>query len=184
MMSKAETLKRLQAASFWMRALCYAVVGVLAGTAVFIILTAGLKTVKRFAQNYPGVIADPDLVTMPAIILVTLLGLVTVAIAAAAFLALARMFDQFAKGRLLDGEASQQLRLAGILFCASALWSTLAHTLNVLVLSSFNPPGERQLAVSVSFDQVFPLVLAGVLYAVGHVLSLAIALDRETKEFV
>lgn len=183
-MDQDEISRKMRRTANVMRLASLGVVGVIAATGIFVLITAGLRSVQRFAEQHPGVIADPASVPAIAIIASTLISLSELAVAAAAFAALARLFGIFETGDVFDPEAGQQLRRTGQWFIATAVWTLLANSLQVLVLSAANPPGQRHLAIGLSSEQIFPLLLAGILYQLGHILSLAAALRAENRSFV
>ncbi|MEO0542176.1 MAG: hypothetical protein AAFY99_00035 [Pseudomonadota bacterium] len=115
---------------------------------------------------------------------IVLVNAVSVVLLAAALHALWKMFSQFAQGNILSAVPTRLMRRAGQMFLAGALWSIIAHSLTVLLATAANPQGERSLSIAFGSQQLFALLLAGTLFAVGHVLSEAIRLDQENKGFV
>lgn len=160
------------------------------GVAAIILLGAGYAVVRVLADPaalagfFDGANLNADRITATQAALTALVNAPTIALIAYALLALWMLFGAFRKGDLVSPRAANLMRRAGVAFALAAIWSVIAHTLSVLLLTLNNPVGERQLAIGLSSDQLFPLLLAGVLFAIGHVLSVAAAIEAENRAFV
>ncbi|MEL6920455.1 MAG: hypothetical protein AAFO77_05440 [Pseudomonadota bacterium] len=150
-------------------------------------LFAGLSLVGdrgALLANIVGPTLRPDRIEgwqLGAILVVNGVGVLFLC---AALFALWEMFSEFAEGNILSPVPAQAMRKAGQHFLTAAVWSVIAHSVTVLLATMNNPPGERSLAVALNSHQLFPLLLAGVLFAVGHVLSEATRLEEENRSFV
>lgn len=109
---------------------------------------------------------------------------VSILLVSAGLFALWEMFSEFADGEVLSRVPARHMRQAGKFFFATAIWGVFAHMATVLLATMNNPVGERQLSIAVNSEQLFPILLAGVLFAVGHVLTAATEVDEENKGFV
>lgn len=127
---------------------------------------------------------DPTRVSAWQIIGIITVNGISVWLLSLALLRLRDMFSEFTLGNILSSAPARSMRSAGRYFLFGAVWSIIAHSLTVLLATAGNAPGERALAISFSSQQLFPLLLAGILFAVGHLLSEAIRLDQENKSFV
>ncbi len=167
-----------------MRWLCLAMLPLIAGV--------GAWAVHGFATNPAGVAAlvfpEADVTSMFVApwqrATLAIVAIVHLLFFAAAFLALAEMFGRFARHDYLSAHTALHLRKAGVWFVASAAFGVFSRTASVLLLTIGNPAGARQVTIGLTSDQLFPLVLAGVLFAVGHILSAAAQIQEENRGFV
>lgn len=179
-----ETAAQLATLSRRMRWLCLAMLP--------LIVMAGGWAVYGFATDPAGVaaISFPDAKANSLFIApwqragLAIVALVKLLLFAAAFHALADMFGCFARGQTMSAVAAAHLRKAGQWFVLAAIFGVFAHTASIVLLTLGNPAGERQLSVAFSSDQLFPLILAGVLFAVGHILESAARIAEENRGFV
>ncbi|MBO6638928.1 MAG: hypothetical protein JJ920_11860 [Roseitalea sp.] len=125
-----------------------------------------------------------DRITRTQVVLAVAVNLLTIALVCRALFALWQMFGAFRAGHVLHRRTGRLIRSAGTNFLGAAVWGIVANTLTVLILTINNAPGERQLNLNLSTDQLFPLLMAGTLFAIGHVLSVAAAIDEENRAFV
>ncbi|MCR9122891.1 MAG: hypothetical protein NXH91_11515 [Phyllobacteriaceae bacterium] len=131
-----------------------------------------------------GAAIDADRITRTQVVLAAAVNIVTIAFICRALFALWQMFGVFRAGHVLHRRTARLIRSAGSNFLGAALWGIVANTLTVVILTINNAPGERQINVNLSTDQLFPLLMAGTLFAVGHVLTAAAAIDEENRAFV
>jgi hypothetical protein len=144
----------------------------------------GFRDATFFADAFPGVPIEPTTVSYAARIAIVALVWFFIAVAIHALLALRRMFDLFAQGRVMDREAAGHLRRAGIALVVLTIMKTLMRTVAILLLTLGNPEGQRQLAIGLDSDQLFAFLLAGILLVVGHALVLGADIADENRSFV
>lgn len=166
-----------------MKWVCMATLISLVALAFFIgfqLLTDTRETLAAYlgVQVFPGAIGAWQLGLILAV------NAVTVLFMSAALFALWEMFSEFSEGNILAMPPARNMRKAGQHFVWTAAWGFVAQPLTVLLATIGNPPGERQLSIALGSHMLFPLLLAGVLVCVGHVLMEAIRIDRENKSFV
>lgn len=136
------------------------------------------------AEFYAGAGLLAERITRTQVVLAMLVNAPNLVLIAYALIALWKLFGAFRAGDLVSRATATLMRRAGGAFVLAAVWGVIAHTLSLLVLTINNPEGQRQLSIVLSSDQFFPLLLAGVLFAIGHVLSIAAAIDDENRAFV
>lgn len=90
----------------------------------------------------------------------------------------------YAMGDVLGQDAALRIRRIGTILLALAIWSMLAHTLNVAALTWNNPPGTRALSVAVGNADLFLLLAAGLMTVIGWAMSEAARVADENREFV
>lgn len=112
------------------------------------------------------------------------LGVLNAAIGIAALLTVWRLFDLLEKGRVFSRRTGELLRLAGGIALIGAASTVLSRTLAALIASYDNPAGQRILLIGVSGSEVMLLLLAALLFAMGHVIALASEIERENRSFV
>lgn len=159
--------------------------------AIVLVLIGAADAVMRVMAD-PGALATffdggnvhAERITMTQAVLAVLVNAPTIALIAYALYALRALFGAFRKGDLVSPRTADLMRRAGGAFVLAAVWGAIAHTLSILLLTLNNPVGERVLTIGLSSDQLFPLLLAGVLFAIGHVLSVAAAIEAENRAFV
>jgi len=95
-----------------------------------------------------------------------------------------RLFRGYAEGEIFTLAAARRLGGIGRLLLLTAGAGVLARTLCVLALTWQNPPGQRQLAVSLSSNDFGLLVLGLLLTVVGWILAEAARLNDENRLFV
>jgi len=173
-------LRRLSAFMRW-----FCLIALLLLVLAAIVLGLGtLANPSSIADRFPDARIYPELIGRGRIALVLGINAISVILICSALLALRDMFGAFQRGDILTEGTATLMRRAGGYFLAAALWGVLAETLTILVLTAVNPAGEKQLSVGFSGEALFPLLLAGVLFAIGQVLTMAAAINAENKEFV
>ncbi|WP_257169836.1 DUF2975 domain-containing protein [Bradyrhizobium sp. SRS-191] len=95
-----------------------------------------------------------------------------------------RCFQAFAAGRIFSGESIQQLKAFAIAVAASALLKPLAGAALSVVLSFHNQPGAKTLALSLGSDTLMALIFAGTVAVIAWVMTEALEIDDENKQFV
>lgn len=95
-----------------------------------------------------------------------------------------RFFGLLGEGRLFDRAAPRILVRLGWIAIGLAAASIVVRTLVVLVLTSANPPGQRQLAISISSTDVASLVVGLLFLAFALVMQEALILEDENRSFV
>ncbi|CCD91323.1 conserved membrane hypothetical protein [Bradyrhizobium sp. ORS 375] len=95
-----------------------------------------------------------------------------------------RCFQAFAAGRIFAQESIQQLKAFAIAVAASALLKPLAGAALSVVLSLHNQPGAKTLALSLGSDTLLALIFAGTVAVIAWVMTEALEIDDENKQFV
>ncbi|GAB5471304.1 MAG: hypothetical protein Kilf2KO_43340 [Rhodospirillales bacterium] len=95
-----------------------------------------------------------------------------------------RLFLGYARGEILTRPAARRLAGLGALLLGTVLAGILARTLAVLALTWENPPGQRQLAISLNSHDFGLAVLGFLLLVVGWILGEAARLAEENQLFV
>jgi DUF2975 family protein len=94
------------------------------------------------------------------------------------------MFREFAAGHVFTEAAARHLQMFGAAMLAQAPLGPLTSIALSVGLTLANPPGQRMLAVSVSINDYFALIVGGVLFAAASVMREAARLADENASFV
>lgn len=95
-----------------------------------------------------------------------------------------RLLTRYRSGETLSPACALALRRIGQGLLALAAFGFVSNTVNVLVLTALNPPGQRTLSVSFG-DAEIGLVLGGaVVILVGWVMGQAAEVAQENRSFV
>ena len=97
---------------------------------------------------------------------------------------LAKLFDRFGRGRVLELENAAALRQVGWLLIAFGLASPFVRAMQSVVFTWANPAGRRQLSVMLDPGIFAALAAGGALVAFGLVLRETIRLHDENQSFV
>lgn len=95
-----------------------------------------------------------------------------------------QLFRRFGQGIILDAENARQLGNIGWFLFASAEVAILTRTLVALALSWNNPPGQRQLVVSISLNDFMLLLFGLFVLAFAKVIAEAARIAEENRSFV
>jgi len=95
-----------------------------------------------------------------------------------------RLFGEYAAGRVFGRPAQQHIKAFAWCMLASALLAPLQRAAIGVALTLGNPPGERLLALSVSWSDYVAILCGAVLLAIAVVMSQAGQLAEENDGFV
>lgn len=175
-------LARVRRLSRWIR-----------GLAAFGIVTLALTPILlwsspdwiRLVANSHGDFASHAITINPT---VQVLGALSTALPAAigiyALLQIWRLFGEYARGEVFGPRACLHLRRMALALIAIAVAQPVSRTLTVLALTLYNPPGQKVLAIGLSWHDYTFLLVGGVLLAIAWVMVEATRLAREHAEFV
>ncbi|NPU11090.1 DUF2975 domain-containing protein [Bradyrhizobium sp. 83002] len=95
-----------------------------------------------------------------------------------------RCFNAFAAGRIFSRDSIQQLKAFATAVAASALLKPLAGAALSVVLSLPQPTGSKTLALSMGSDTLIALIFAGTVAVIAWVMTEALEIADENKQFV
>lgn len=95
-----------------------------------------------------------------------------------------RLFLGYAQGEIFSARSARRLGSIGCLLLIAVVGGILSRTLAVLALTWENPPGERQLAITLGSQDFGLAVLALLLMVVGWILGEAARLADENRQFI
>lgn len=92
-----------------------------------------------------------------------------------------KFFDLYRSGLLFPTESAVKLKSIGKFCLVLAIANPVIRTIALLIMTWLNPPGQKILILSLSSTDGFLLVLSGLLFMIGYILSEAnrIAEDNE-----
>lgn len=163
-----------------------ALLGVIAAVATVYVVWLSAFDRPRFDDVLSGYLVSgtPHLTFSPAALAALfLIGLANLAITCAGLNAVWRIGEAFARGEVFAPATALGLRrLGGVLLVGAA--STMISRMASIMLATTVPDGKSLLVISVGTSEGF-LFLAGLMMLVlGHVMVLAIEIDRENRAFV
>ena len=95
-----------------------------------------------------------------------------------------RCFEAFAAGQIFSREPIGRLKAVSIAVAASAILKPLAGAALSLLLSSSGATGAKSLALSLGSDTLIALIFAGTVAVIASVMTEAIDIADENKQFV
>jgi len=95
-----------------------------------------------------------------------------------------RLFSQFSDEKIFDFITSDIITHIGIGLLIVVCGATLVYTIQVLILTSTNPPGQRALSVRLNNSDIGFLLSAGLLMIIGWAMRDAAVLAAENREFI
>jgi Protein of unknown function (DUF2975) len=172
-----------------LRRLCHGVRAmVLLGAIVLALLPCVFWLVPSWVPAWVSQMTSlPDAAVRPTALtpwLGTLVTLLPVGLGLAALWQLWQLFGAFAAGQALTHAAQQHLRRFAIVLLTLAVCEPIYRAAMSVLFSLGNPPGERQLIVSLSSHDYLQVLLALVLLAIAIVMGEAVRVAEENKSFV
>lgn len=111
-------------------------------------------------------------------------GAVPVGLLVVALFSARRFFACYSSGELFPPNSSIELVRIGKLFLALAILGPVIRMLAVLVVTWTNPPGQKQLLLSLSTNDGLLIILSAVLLMVGHILAEANRLSEDNSQII
>jgi len=175
-------LSRIQRISRLMQRLCTA-------AAVLIPLTvAGMwATYELWGPSHPDLAQIPGLpatLTLPVRLLACLVGLAQAAIAVFAVWRLRRLFGLYADGLIFTADNTRCLRHFAAAILAFAIAKPVTGALLSVVLTMNNPPGQRQITVSLGSSELATLFIGGVFLIIAWIMDEAREMAEEQAEII
>lgn len=93
-------------------------------------------------------------------------------------------FNLFASGRVFTAQAVHYLRQFAFWVLASTVAGMLAVPAISVLLTFYNEPGTRQLAISFGSDQIFVLFAAGMVWLMAAIIGQGLSLAEENANFI
>jgi hypothetical protein len=113
-----------------------------------------------------------------------LADLAPVALFVVAMATVVQLFRRLRSAQLFHPDVPVLLTRIGRLACASAVAGVVARTVVGLALTSGNPPGQRQLVISVSSGDITSVITGLLLLVFAHVMQEALRIDEENRGFL
>lgn len=169
--------------------LCHGVRGmVLAGAIVLALLPLVFWLVPSWAAAWVSQMTSlPDSAVRPTTLtpwLGTLATLLPVGLGLTALWQLWQLFGAFAGGHALTHAAQRHLRRFALALLVLAVCEPIYRAAMSVLFSLGNPPGQRQLIVSLSSHDYLQVLLALVLLAIAIVMGDAVRAAEENRSFV
>jgi hypothetical protein len=171
--------------SRWMRGLV-ALGAIVLSTVPFVFWGTDLQTLESTARNLlPGAHQDIQFTVTPDAQRMAVAALVPgVVLALFALLQVWHLFGAYGRGIVFGGAATVRLHRLGWALIATALLRPVTRTAVVLVLTLHNPPGQRQLLLSLDWQDYLALLFGGLLMAMAWAMAEGSRLEQENAGFV
>ncbi|MEO1308424.1 MAG: DUF2975 domain-containing protein [Pseudomonadota bacterium] len=95
-----------------------------------------------------------------------------------------RLLNRYSEGAFINAETAGILRQIGLGLLLVAAYSFLSHTMQVLILTAENAPGQRSLSISIDQSMVGLLLAGGAVVLVGWIMGQAAEIADENRSFV
>ncbi|NRF67622.1 DUF2975 domain-containing protein [Aquincola sp. S2] len=95
-----------------------------------------------------------------------------------------RLFGEYKAGRVFGLDAQRHLRGFAAVMLASALLAPLLRAAVGVALTLGNPPGQRMLVLTLSWNDYIAILCGAVLLAIAAVMADAVRLAEENESFV
>jgi len=159
-----------------------------AGIAVVVILSVAGLLIPDWTRNLLLAklgLAGVDLPVSPsARLAVAIVIAIPVGVMLYGLFAVRALFNEFAAGQLFTDRSARCLQIFAATILAQAPLGPLTTVALTSALTFGSPPGQRMVAVAFSLNDLFALIIGGVLYAVASVLREAARLAEENASFV
>lgn len=140
--------------------------------------------VRAAGPSIAGLGEHPMVIDERALRIGALASLPSVLLGLFAMWQLWRLFGEYAAGRVFAGPAQRHLRAFAAALLASALLAPLMRAAIGVALTLGNPPGQRLLVFSLSWNDYLAILCGAVLLAVALVMADAVRLAEENAGFV
>jgi len=87
-------------------------------------------------------------------------------------------------GRIFSLQSGNCLRRTGAVALVGAASMVVSRLLAVLIATVGNPPGQKVLIIGFGTNEAFLLLLAALLFGIGHAMVLAAEIDAENRNFI
>lgn len=94
------------------------------------------------------------------------------------------LFENFARGDVLDARTGRDLRTIGGLVAAYALLTPLKGSLITVAVTMGNPPGQRLLSIGLGSNELILGVLGALILVLGHVMAEAARIADDNRQIV
>lgn len=175
-------LARVRRLSRWIRGL--AAFGIVTLAVTPVLLWASPEWIRLVANSHGDFARHPITINPTVQVLGALATALPSAIGIYALLQIWKLFGEYARGEVFGPRACLHLRRIALALIAVAVAQPVSRTLTVLALTVFNPPGQKVLAIGLSWHDYTFLLVGGVLLAIAWVMVEATRLAQEHAEFV
>ncbi|RCW27136.1 DUF2975 family protein [Ciceribacter lividus] len=139
---------------------------------------------KELVIHYPLSGIEPVTLTSYALGGLAIIASANAILIGTAIWTLWTMFDHFEKGEIFAGRSGVLLRRTGYLALIGGFSGLLSRTLAVLVATYENPLGQTMLSIGISSTDIGLLILAGLLFVLGHIMVIATGIEEDNRSFV
>lgn len=176
------SLEKLRRVGIVARILCYAAALLMVGGMIW--LWRDTEHLSNYARGTIGLNAPIGSLSGRGYWAALAIGAVPAGLFVAAMLRLAHLFARFGRGLVLEEENAGRLVGIGWLLTAFGVATPIARSLQGIALTFDNPPGQRQIALTIDPGTFGALAAGAVLVAFGIVLREAVRLSDENRSFV
>jgi Protein of unknown function (DUF2975) len=126
----------------------------------------------------------PNTLTLPTRLLAAAVGLLQASVAVFAVWRLRQLFALYAAGQIFTAGNARCLRHFAAAVCTFAIAKPITGALLSVVLTMNNPPGHRQLAITLGSSELTTLFIGCVFLVIAWIMGEAQALAEEQAEII
>jgi len=158
----------------------------LAGAAGYFVYASLLEPERlvSIVQQYLVAPTTPIRFTLSVILVLAALFAINLGLMFNGLMAIWRLCNHLERGDIFASAVGYNIRQAGFYALACSISQFFSRILAVIAVTINNPPGQRQLAITISSDMAMLLIVSGLLLAMGHIMIVAAQIDEENKEFI
>ncbi|MFQ6548204.1 DUF2975 domain-containing protein [Aestuariibius sp. 2305UL40-4] len=138
---------------------------------------------ETLPTEFPGVTVAEDL-SATQLAMIRLVGLAPLLITLFVLDQMRRLFAAYQANRIFVAESAGHLRWIGIGLVTLAISQIIVNSIQILLLTWSNPPGQRSLTVGFSDAEIGFLLAGGFVTLIGWIMSEATRLADENRTFV
>jgi len=142
------------------------------------------QIVDVFWDRLDSNIRDVTVYSGPKQAVVTLIAGLSLYSPLVIFFGIWRVFERFARGPILSSQSVSTVRLLGWLIIVWAVMNILSYPAMFFAMTYGNPEGMRVLSIALGTEQLQKILFGVLLVVLGHVLTRAVALAEENRQFI
>ena len=154
---------------------------VLLPLAAVVMLGQGISAPDVVAARFPGLTISPGPGTAIA---AGLVGALPLAAAIYALVQMRALFGLYRDGEILTAASAARIQRIGQGLFAIALLGPVTHTIQALILTWNNPPGQRALVIGLESSLLGFLLAGALMILIGRVMVEAARMAEENRSFV
>lgn len=170
-------LKNMARTAAWIAVIGMVLVG---GSCVYLALHPDL-VVENLQQ---GTLPNSNLPSDTVLLIAAAVAFSPIALFLIAIWEARTMFQLIGDGFLLDSSCQKSMVRLGRLAIASAVLSTFARTLILVLMTSNNPPGQKMLSIGIGSSEVSSIIVGLLIFIFALVVKETAIISEENRSFI